>query len=247
MNDSVSPSISIVIPVFNSDITLPELVERTIGTLDSHAITHEIILVDDGSSDNSWKVIQALAQRYQAVAGIKLVQNMGQNPATIIGLQHARCMLAVTLDDDLQHMPEHIPLMLGALSSRIGIVYAGPSVPMKGKAYAKLIAMVKISFVVICRAPFLRHMQTYRLLRLNLYPWKMLHVTKMITVEGVLATIRPQAVKLLVPFQPRAIGVSTYTLSKQMMLMFNIIRYSLWEPVPIGENSAVITAMAGWL
>jgi dolichol-phosphate mannosyltransferase/undecaprenyl-phosphate 4-deoxy-4-formamido-L-arabinose transferase len=77
--------------------------------------TFEIVLVNDASPDDTWQVIAALAAAHPAVRGLDLLANVGQFRATICGLEHARGDLVVTLDDDLQHRPEDVPVLLGRL------------------------------------------------------------------------------------------------------------------------------------
>jgi glycosyltransferase involved in cell wall biosynthesis len=119
----VSQSISVVVPVYDSAPTLHELVERLHSVLSSRPGEFEIVLVNDGSPDESWKTIESLAQRCPSVRGIDLMRNSGQHNAVLAGVRAARHDVVVTLDDDLQHPPEAVPTLLDALGPGIDIVY----------------------------------------------------------------------------------------------------------------------------
>lgn len=118
--------ISAVIPVYRGEQSLPELVERLDRVLKNAAEAYEIILVNDGSPDNSWEVIESLSSRFPALRGIRLMRNYGQHNATLCGVRAARFELIVTLDDDLQHPPEEIPLLLARLAEGWDVVYGVP-------------------------------------------------------------------------------------------------------------------------
>lgn len=121
------PSLSLVIPVYGSEPVLPELVRRLQAMFDQQARPsgdYELILVCDCSPDRSWAVIRGLAQQYPWVRGILLRMNAGQHNALMAGFSHARGRVIVTMDDDLQHAPEDIPLLLAELAQGRDVVYA---------------------------------------------------------------------------------------------------------------------------
>jgi len=118
--------ISVVIPVYRGALTLPELVSRLGVVLTQAAAEFEVILVNDGSPDNSWQVIEALSDRFTWVRGIQLMRNYGQHNATLCGVRAARFEIIVTLDDDLQHPPEEIPALLRRLDEGADVVYGVP-------------------------------------------------------------------------------------------------------------------------
>ncbi len=104
---------SVVIPVYNAAATLAELVARTEEVLATTQKKYEIILVDDGSKDNSWLLIQSLKKRYpDRVKGVQLLKNFGQHNATFCGIVQAVGQLLITIDDDLEYAPEDILLLL---------------------------------------------------------------------------------------------------------------------------------------
>jgi undecaprenyl-phosphate 4-deoxy-4-formamido-L-arabinose transferase len=119
-----SMSVSVVIPCYRSARTLPTLVGRIVSTLRQASIRHEILLVVDGSPDETWETAAALARGIEAVRAIHLSRNYGQHNALVAGIREAAHDVVVTLDDDLQHPPEQIPRLLAALEGdRLDLVY----------------------------------------------------------------------------------------------------------------------------
>jgi glycosyltransferase involved in cell wall biosynthesis len=104
----MSKWISIIIPVFNEGINLSENIKYIENTLDKTKYKFEIILIDDGSKDNSWEVIKKLSTENEIINGIKFTRNFGKESAIFAGLKHANGDAAVTIDSDLQHPPEII-------------------------------------------------------------------------------------------------------------------------------------------
>lgn len=104
---------SVVIPVYLSQETLSELIERTIKVFSLQMSSFEIILVNDGSPDNSWQVIEQLKTKFPGVIkGINLTKNYGQQNATLCGVLESAGRFIITMDDDLQVIPEDIPLLI---------------------------------------------------------------------------------------------------------------------------------------
>jgi undecaprenyl-phosphate 4-deoxy-4-formamido-L-arabinose transferase len=117
---------SIVVPVYKGEATLQELVERLNKVLDTLGGKYEVILVNDGSPDRSWESIASLSKRYPWVNGINLMRNYGQHNATLCGIRAARYDVVITMDDDLQHPPEEMHLLLEKLDEGYDVVYGVP-------------------------------------------------------------------------------------------------------------------------
>lgn len=100
--------ISIVVPLFNEEDSLPELC-AWISSVCGKQYTYEIILVDDGSRDNSWNVVQAIAEDNPCVKGIRFRRNYGKSAALNVGFNQAQGQVVITMDADLQDSPEEIP------------------------------------------------------------------------------------------------------------------------------------------
>ena len=100
--------LSIVIPVYNSEKILPILIEAIIKNLKNKISSYEIILINDFSRDQSWKIIANLSKKHKFVKGINLKQNYGQHSAIFTGLKFSKGVNIICLDDDMQHDPVYI-------------------------------------------------------------------------------------------------------------------------------------------
>ncbi|MBM3329692.1 MAG: glycosyltransferase family 2 protein [Calditrichaeota bacterium] len=115
--------ISVVVPCYNSETTLRDLVLRLDKVLSGIGEPFEVILVNDGSKDGTWEVIGALAGSYPFVRGLNLMRNYGQHNALLCGIRESVFNRTITLDDDLQNPPEEIPKLLGRLTTDCDVVY----------------------------------------------------------------------------------------------------------------------------
>ena len=101
--------ISVVIPLFNEAESLPELMQWIDRVMQTHNYSYEVIMVDDGSKDNSWQTIQTLRASYPSLKGIKFQRNYGKSAALNEGFKMAQGDIVVTMDADLQDSPDEIP------------------------------------------------------------------------------------------------------------------------------------------
>ena len=102
-------NISVVIPLFNEDESLPELLSWIERVMDENKFTYEVILVDDGSTDNSWNVIEQLSAKNNYIRAIKFRRNYGKSAGLHVAFQAAQGDVVITMDADLQDSPEEIP------------------------------------------------------------------------------------------------------------------------------------------
>lgn len=103
--------VSIVVPLFNEEESLPELCDWINRVLSSGNLTYELILVDDGSNDGSWQQIESLKNRFPQIRGVKFRRNYGKSAALHTGFGMAEGEVVFTMDADLQDSPEEIPAM----------------------------------------------------------------------------------------------------------------------------------------
>ena len=101
--------LTILIPLYNEDESLPELHDWIVRVMTEHHYTYEILFIDDGSTDESWAVIERMAHINSNVRGIRFSRNYGKTAALQVGFQAARGQVVITMDADLQDSPEEIP------------------------------------------------------------------------------------------------------------------------------------------
>ncbi|MBI9036471.1 MAG: glycosyltransferase [Bacteroidales bacterium] len=101
--------ISIVVPLYNEEESLQELVSWVGRVSDQHKLSYEIVMIDDGSIDNSWKLVEEMSRENQNIVGIKFRRNYGKSAALQKGFEVARGDVVITMDADLQDSPDEIP------------------------------------------------------------------------------------------------------------------------------------------
>ena len=102
-------NISIVIPLFNEEQSLPELCRWIDKVMLKHSYTYELLLIDDGSKDSSWNIIKQISQKNKNISAIKFRRNYGKSAALNVGFSKAKGDVVITMDADLQDSPDEIP------------------------------------------------------------------------------------------------------------------------------------------
>jgi len=123
----MNPNISVVIPVYNSESILPKLITRLTKSLQGICSNYEILLINDGSQDESWDSIQKIIIENIQVRGVNLRRNYGQHNALLCGIRLAQYDVIITMDDDLQHPPEEIHKLVQKLNEGYDVVYGIPA------------------------------------------------------------------------------------------------------------------------
>ena len=159
---------SIVVPVYRGEQTLNPLLERLAKVLPKFFDSYEVILVNDGSPDNSWDVIKKITRKYKFARGICLMRNYGQHNATLCGVRAARYDLIVTMDQDLQHPPEEIPVLLAKLKEGFDVVYGAPKKLPQGFVRNLLTSNIKLILANVMGIPSVKNISAFRLFRAEL-------------------------------------------------------------------------------
>jgi len=213
---------SVVIPVYKSQDTLIELVTRLGKVLPGVAQAYEVLLVNDGSPDGSWEIIQQLSLANPWVRGINLMRNYGQHNATLCGVREARYEVTVTMDDDLQHPPEEIPLLLAKLGEGYDVVYGVPRrMPHSwwrnlGSILSKLIVAAAIDLKMV------RDVSAFRAFRTDLRRAFEAFDNPDVMIDALLSWGTVRFTSVVVDEQPRKNGTSNYTLDRliRMSLLY---------------------------
>jgi len=161
-------NISIVVPVYRGETLVGPLIERMGKFLPTVSRKYEVILVNDGSPDNSWDIIERLAQKYKWVRGVRLMRNYGQHNATLCGARLARYDVTITMDQDLQHPPEEIPVLLAELEKGFDVVYGSPRKLPQGIIRNFLTANIKRILANIMGIGSVKNISAFRAFRTHL-------------------------------------------------------------------------------
>jgi glycosyltransferase involved in cell wall biosynthesis len=219
----MTPELSVVVPVYNSAPELAQLRDRVAAVAAKLGMSHELILVDDGSADDSWAGISSLASRFPDVRGISLMRNYGQHSALLCGIRAARGEVIATLDDDLQNPPEEIPVLLAKLREGHDVVYGTPERERHSLLRNLASRVTKIALQSTMGAETARNASAFRVFRTRLRDAFETYQSPFVNVDVLLtwATVRFAAIP--VPRQPRRRGTSNYTARKLLTHALNMM------------------------
>jgi len=210
----LATGISVVVPVYRSEETVPELVERLTVALEAISEPFEIILVEDASPDGSWRRIEAVAEIDQRVRGIRLSRNYGQHNALLCGIRAARFDRIVTLDDDLQNPPEEIAVLLRRLDDQTDVVYGTPVTEAHGLLRDLASKITKIALQEAMGAEVARNVSTFRVFRTRLRDAFQAYRGPYVSIDVLLTWGTTRFAHTAVAHQERKVGTSGYTLRK---------------------------------
>ncbi|APJ04588.1 glycosyltransferase family 2 protein [Silvanigrella aquatica] len=159
--------ISIIIPVYGSEKIIESLIQQLYILLASYD-NYEVILVNDGSFDASWEVIQNLVRDHHCLRGISLYRNFGQHNALICGIFAAKFDKIVTMDDDLQHPPSEIPKLLTQLEKGVDLVYGIPMIDQHTLWRNFTSVYIKFLFAKVLNIKNASELSAFRAFRTNL-------------------------------------------------------------------------------
>lgn len=208
------PQVSVVVPVYRSERTIAALAERIEKTMVEAGLPYELIFVNDGSPDASWPLIQELVSKNENFTGINFMRNFGQHNALLAGIRHARGAVIVTIDDDLQHLPEEIPRLLAALEPGIDVVYGTPRSLQHSVSRNLFSWVIKLVVQKAMGAETARKVNAFRAFRTQVRDGFQKYESPLVNIDVLLtwATTRFKAIE--VEHHPRTIGKSNYTLSR---------------------------------
>jgi undecaprenyl-phosphate 4-deoxy-4-formamido-L-arabinose transferase len=222
MNIATS-SLSIVVPVYRSAATLSELARRVAAVLPELAAQGELILVNDGSPDDSWQIICELAAQYPWVRGINLMRNYGQHNALLCGIRAARHEVIVTIDDDLQHPPEEIVHLLRRLEQGYDVVYGVPADAQHGLWRNLASWVTKVVLQNAIGAETARSVSAFRGFRTQLRDAFANYQSPFVSIDVLLTWASNRFTALAVRHEPRRVGTTNYTFRKLVIHALNMM------------------------
>jgi len=216
-------TVTVVVPVYNSQGILPLLIQRLEPVLNSCASEYEAILVDDCSNDRSWEVITELMKQYSWVLGIRLMRNFGQHNALLCGVRVARYEVTVTLDDDLQNPPEEIPKMLALLGEECDVVYGTPDQQQHGVLRDLASTITKLALQSAMGAETARCVGAFRVFRTQVRDAFASYKSPYVSIDVLLTWGTTRFAAATVRHDPRTIGRSGYTLGRLVRHAMNLM------------------------
>jgi len=243
--DEISESISIVVPVFNSQDTLRPLCTRLIDVMNSMRVDFEIILVNDGSRDSSWAVILDLAKQNSFIKGINLMRNFGQHNALLCGIREAQYDYTVTIDDDLQHKPESIPVLWAKLHEGYGVVYGSPKEERHGLFRDAASVLTKAALSSVMNAKSARHVSAFRIFKTKIRDAFDSFHSPNVSIDVLLTWGTDRIGYVEVDHDPRTNGVSHYNFAKLVNHAMNLMTGFSTLPLRISTWLGFATVIFG--
>jgi undecaprenyl-phosphate 4-deoxy-4-formamido-L-arabinose transferase len=238
-------SISVVIPVYNAAGSLQALLERLEQCLRATGLRFEAILVNDGSRDDSWSVIQKEAVSRPWLLGIDLSRNFGQHNALLCGIRAARHDVIVTMDDDLQNPPEEIPRLLELLATGRDVVYGFPEQGQHGLWRDMASQTTKIVLGGVLGATTARQVSGFRAFRTELRSAFGDFGGPSVNIDVLLTWATTKFGAVTVKHQPRQVGASNYTFVKLIAHAMNMLTGFSTVPLQIATVLGFALTLCG--
>jgi polyisoprenyl-phosphate glycosyltransferase len=243
MTDSTRPALSVVAPCFNEEGVLPEFLQRVGLVLDGAGGTAEIVLVDDGSRDGTWRLMTEAAARDKRVVAVRLMRNHGHQLALTAGLSVCRGERILIIDADLQDPPELLPDMMKLLDEGADVVY-GQRRQREGETLFKR-ATAAAFYRLIGRMTDVEiplDAGDFRLLTRRVLDILLAMPERHRFVRGMVAWIGGRQVPIAYDRKPRAAGESKYPLAK--MIRFAADAITAFSVVPLMASMTIGWVMA---
>ena len=240
--------VSVVVPVYNESGCLQELIDRTLAALDSCKCRSELIMIDDGSRDNSWDIISAAsAGRPDTVIGVRLNRNYGQHSAIMAGFEQVRGDLIITIDADLQNPPEEIPNLIAAAelgNDVVGTVRQNRQDTLFRRMASKVVNRVAQAATGVRMCDYGCMLRAYRRFVVD----AMLQCQERSTFIPVLGnSFARNTCEIPVGHSERKVGDSKYSLWKLINLQFNLLTCMTTLPLRILTYFGLLAAFSGFI
>lgn len=238
------PVVSIVVPCFEEQDILPATLVRLHASAAITGLCYEIILVDDGSTDNTWEIILNEAGRDSRVIGIRFSRNFGHQMALTAGLRKARGVEILIIDADLQDPPELLPSMLAQRASGFDVVY-GQRRTRAGETWFKRATATLFYRLIgyLSEVPIPRDTGDFRLMSRRAVDAFLLMPETFRFIRGMVAWIGYSQVAIVYDREPRAAGKTKYNFRK--MLRFSVDAVTGFSIKPLRVASLASAGLLG--
>lgn len=238
-------SLSVIIPVYNAELSLRSLHEQLQQVLKGLCEEYEIIMVDDDSGDRSWFVVEQLVATDPRVRGIRLNRNFGQHNALLCGIRMARFEIIVTMDDDLQHPPEEIRPLLDKLGQGYDVVYGSPLAEQHGFMRNVASRITKLALQAAMGVETARSVSAFRAFRTKLRDAFADYRSPYVSIDVLLTWGTSRFSVVPVRHAPRIAGQSNYTMGKLFTHAFNLLTGFSTAPLQLASALGFIFTLFG--
>ena len=216
-------SISVVVAVYNAAASLRLLLDGLDASMRRTGAPFEVVLVNDGSRDDSWSVIETEAAVRPWVRGIDLSRNFGQHNALLCGIRAARHGIIVTMDDDLQNPPEAVPALVAALTPDVDVVYGSPAHEQHGLWRDIASQTTKLVLGNVLGASTARQVSGFRAFRAELRDAFHDYSGPSVNLDVLLTWATTKFTAIRIEHAPRRFGSSNYTFGKLLAHALNML------------------------
>ncbi|MFN8531218.1 MAG: glycosyltransferase [Anaerolineae bacterium] len=244
---TLQASLSVVVPVYRSEDSLPELAAALNTVLPQVAERYELVLVCDGSPDHSWDVIEQLCAQYPWVRGIHLMRNYGQHNALLCGVRSAQYDIVATMDDDLQHPPEELAQLLQKLNEGFDVVYGSPAQEQHGLWRDLASQVTKWALQSSMSVDIARRVSAFRVFRTRLRDAFATYGSPYVNLDVLLTWGTTRFAAVTVRHDARKYGASNYTFRKLVTHALNMITGFSVVPLQIASLLGFAFAAFGGL
>jgi undecaprenyl-phosphate 4-deoxy-4-formamido-L-arabinose transferase len=241
---TLTPGISIIVPVYNSAATLEKLLLRLNVELDLLNCEHEMIFVNDFSKDNSWDKLCELSVVYPKMRLFSLARNFGQHNALLCGIRQARYTVCLTLDDDLQNPPEEIGKLLSVMPV-YDVVYGKP--PQANNGFLRDIAslITKYTLSKMMGAETAGNISAFRAFKTEIRKAFDDYRGPYVSIDVLLSWGTSKFTALDVKHDPRAAGKSNYTVMALVTHAFNMLTGFTTAPLRLATVTGMVFMLIG--
>jgi polyisoprenyl-phosphate glycosyltransferase len=237
--------ISVVIPVYNSEANLRELYRQIQDALKN--IPHEVVFVNDGSSDGSWKIIEELVVANKNIVGVCLRKNFGQDNALMAGIHAASGNYLVIMDDDLQHSPYDIPKMYDQCIKGFDICYAS-FVQKKQRAWKNFGSWFNgVIATVLLNKPKDLYLSPFKIIKKDVVKEVLQYSGPFPYVDGLLLEVTRNVSYFQAEHFPRYAGKSNYNLVASVAVFLRTLTSFSVIPLRLATITGVITSVCGFI
>lgn len=248
MNDADNKQrrVSIVIPVYNAAENIEELYRQLMPAMESLTNCFEVVMVEDGSRDDSWGVLSSLAAKDARVHAIRLSRNYGQHNALLCGLRATRFDIIVTMDDDLQHPVSEIKILLDTLEQGHDVVYGTPADEKHDLWRSLASRMTKMALQGAMGAKSASQVSAFRAFRRRLCAAFEDYRSPSVSIDVLLTWATTKFTGVKVQHAPRRAGQSNYTIRKLIVHAFNLMTGFSTRPLQLASVVGFVFTFFGF-